>query len=119
MTQRYRYKHTVEAVYNGNDRVTLIREDGSFFSRSQEEFECDYEPVPDVTAEADSVVTREQQCEAADYAGNLDYDARARMVDAAYAEETKIQLSLGAFRAFEWLENNGFKVITPASKGDA
>lgn len=50
-------------------------------------------------------------CKAADYAANLDMDFTKRDNSKEYAELRGIHLSLGAFRAFEWLEKNGYEVV--------
>lgn len=55
-------------------------------------------------------ITHKEICDAADYAGQLDYESRLRDSGKDYAEGSRLQLSLGAFRAFEWLKKNGFKV---------
>lgn len=47
---------------------------------------------------------------AADYASGLDMEYSLRDNSKEYAELRGIHLSLGAFRAFEWLRNNGYEV---------
>lgn len=49
--------------------------------------------------------------QAAAYAALLDKECTARDCGLDYADIRETQLSLGAFRAFEWLEKNGYKVV--------
>lgn len=51
----------------------------------------------------------EIQRDAADWAATMDGEA-VRSSNLKYAEMRETWLSLGAFRAFEWLEENGYKV---------
>jgi hypothetical protein len=49
--------------------------------------------------------------EAASYASEIDRECTERDCGRDYADARATQLELGAFRAFEWLKNNGYEVI--------
>lgn len=50
-------------------------------------------------------------CKAAIYASGLDKECTQRDCGKDFADARAMQLELGAFRAFEWLKNNGYEVI--------
>jgi hypothetical protein len=60
------------------------------------------------------MIEHEIKVSAVDYAVRLDMDCTRRDCGKDYAELRSIILSLGAFRAFEWLEKNGYKVVEDA-----
>ena len=57
------------------------------------------------------MIEHEIKANAVNYSVSLDMDCTARDCGYGYAVERSTVLSLGAFRAFEWLENNGYKVV--------
>jgi len=55
-------------------------------------------------------ITHAQKIKAAEYAGALDYDVTARDCGVYEANRRDTSIQLGVWRAFEWLEKNGWKV---------
>jgi hypothetical protein len=61
-------------------------------------------------------ITHKEQCAAAEWASELDR-ATVKTCGEKYVADRTTLLQLGAHRAFEWLENNGYKVVKFPSPG--
>jgi hypothetical protein len=55
-------------------------------------------------------ITHDEKMLAAQYAGGLDYKAAERDSGEFEADRRDRTIQIGAWRAFEWLEKNGFSV---------
>lgn len=63
-------------------------------------------------------IPRKIMQQAADYAVNLDYDVTNLTCGKSYALDRGVLLSIGAFRAFEFLEENGYRVMKVEMDGE-
>jgi hypothetical protein len=65
-------------------------------------------------------ITHDEKRLAAQYAGALDYKAAERDLGTLEVRARDTAIQIGAWRAFEWLEKNGFSVTRkPQSRNNA